>query len=438
MSTSGFPSSLPIAATIDLQGRLPPPQQIIYTPTIFFTAILLGIGLIAVIVLSRRAKDKAKRKARRDALKMMERILIKRGGTPEDIDKMLIVFAAHPILDPTSVFVTRERFEENLGPILEKTYDSQFHKKMDKLFFPPNKETRKALAKQSERLNSLVEEQKNLATAQASAAIQDLMDTTLRPGAVTKLAFEGIEGASDCLVMGFDNTGISITLPANNDTLIASLKPGMRIEGTLEHGPSLIAFTSAIVQAVAGSMPYCRIEPWRSVWEVRKREAVRLSASIDIDFQHISTARTDAIRISNLEKELGAIRPGHLVDLSLGGCCIETPSTVEFRAGDMIRFSKSLINGIPPATLLGAIVNIFPIDPELNNGSSQRLNIQFLVIDDVSQRLLVRALRRLQEAMEEDEWLQAQRLMQKMRRNNIPVLGSPAPSNFSNRGRRGS
>lgn len=427
MSISGFPSSLPVAATIDLQGRLPPPQQVIYTPTIFATVIFLAIGIVAIIIIARRAKEKAKRKARRDALKMMERILIKRNGTPDDVDKMLVVFAAHPRLDPAKLFMTRDRFEEDLGPILEKTYDSAFHKRMDKIFFPPNKETRKALAKQSDRLGALVEDQKNLASAQVSALIQDLMDATLRPGAVVRLAFERVEGGYECLVMGFDGQGISLTLPANSDQLIASLAPGMRVEGTLEHGPSLLAFTSAIIQAFAGSMPYCRIEHWHSVWEVRKREAVRLSASMEIDFQHISTSRTDAIRISSLEKELGAIRPGHLVDLSLGGCCVETPSEAEFRTGDMIRFSQSLIPGTPPATLLGAVVNITPIDPAINNGSVQRVNVQFLVIDDVSQRLLVRALRRLQDTMEQDEWLQAQKLMQQMRHHKIPTIGSPTP-----------
>lgn len=430
MSTLGLPPSMPIAATIDLQGRLPPPQQILLNPTIMVTIALLVTGLIIVMLLSRRAKEKAKRKVRRDALKMMERIVIKRGGSPDDVDKILVAFAAHPELNPTSIFMTRERFDEDLGPILEKIYDHQFRKQMFAIFFPPNKETRKALSKQSTKLNALVDEQKSLASAQASAAIQDLMDLTLKPGTVTRLAFEGIEGGCECLVMGLDGQGISITLPANNDQLIASLRPGMRIEGTLEHGPSLLAFTSSVIQAVAGSMPYCRIELWRSVWEVRKREAVRLSATLEIDFQHISTSRTDAIRISNLEKEPGAIRPGHLVDISLGGCCIETPSMVQFNTSDMVRFSVSLIDGSPPATLLGAIVNTVAIDPNLNNGSTQRLNIQFLIIDDVSQRLLVRALRRLQEAMEQDEWIQAQQLMQRMRRHNIPTIGSPAPSGY--------
>lgn len=433
MPTNGLPSSLPVAATMDLQGRLPPPQQVLYTPTILITVILLVIGLIVVIYLSRRAKVRARQEARREALKMTERILIKRGGSPDDVDKMLLIFASYPNLDPASLVMIKDRFSGELGPILEKTYDQQFRERMERIFFPPPKDTRRALANQTKNVSNLVEEQKTVASAQTTAAILDLMDATLKPGSVAKLAFEGIEGGYECIVMGHDMNAINVTLPAHNDQLISSLRPGMRIEGTLESGPSLLAFTSAVLQAVAGSMPYCRIMPWRTAWEIRKRESVRLPISLEIDFQHISTAKTDNIRMSNLDKEIGAIRPGRLIDVSLGGCCVETPSSGVFRIGDMVRFSKSLVTGNPPATLLGAIVRVTDIDPEANEGSIQRLHIQFLVIDDVSQRILVRTLRQLQDIMERDEWMQAQQLMQKMRRNKIKDIGSPSPSTFSTR-----
>jgi c-di-GMP-binding flagellar brake protein YcgR len=240
-----------------------------------------------------------------------------------------------------------------------------------------------------------------------------------------KLSFEGIEGGYDCLVMGHGQIDINVTLPAHNDKLVASLRPGMRIEGMLESGPSLLAFSSTVIQAMAGSMPYCRITPWKSAWEVRKRDSLRLPIVLEIDFQHISTATAASINMSNLEKEIGTIRLGRLIDISLGGACIETPSSGTFRVGDMIRFSKSLVTGNPPATLLGALVDVDEIDPAQNEGSVQRLHVQFLVIDDVSQRILVRTLKQLQDMQDRNEWMQAQQLLQQMRRNNIQNIGSP-------------
>ncbi|MCC8181164.1 MAG: PilZ domain-containing protein [Planctomycetes bacterium] len=229
-------------------------------------------------------------------------------------------------------------------------------------------------------------------------------------------------------VMGHDTNHINVTLPANNNKLIASIKPGLMVEGSLESGPSLMAYTAEVLQAVAGSMPYCRITAWKSAWEVRKRESVRLPISVEIDFQHISTVATNNMRISNIDKELGTIRPGKLMDISLGGCCLETPSSAKFNVGDMVRFSKALVTGNPPATLLGAIVNVADIDPEENAGAIKRLHVQFLIIDDVSQRILVRTMRQLQDVMAREEWMQAQQLLQRMRRNKIENLGSPPRS----------
>jgi c-di-GMP-binding flagellar brake protein YcgR len=253
----------------------------------------------------------------------------------------------------------------------------------------------------------------------------------------TRLAFEGLEGGYECIVMGHDMQSVNLTLPAHNDHLVSSLRPGMRIEGTLESGPSLLAFTSVVTQAVAGSLPYCRIEPWRTAWEVRKRESVRLPISLDIDFQHISTSAAASIQMASLDKEIGALRPGKLVDVSLGGCAIETPSSALFREGDMLRFSKSLVAGNPPATLLGALVKIDAINPEENEGCTQRLHVQFLVIDDVSQRILVRTMRQLQDVADRDEWMKAQQLMQQMRRNHVENIGSPGGSAYAVAPRRG-
>ncbi|MCD8139341.1 MAG: PilZ domain-containing protein, partial [Planctomycetaceae bacterium] len=425
MPTTGITPGLPVAATMDLQYRLPPPQQLLFTPTIAISVVVLILAIIVMVYLSRRARIKARQEARREALKMVERILLKRGGTHDDADRMLYIFRTHPKLDPSSMIMVHEQFRESIVPLLQEIFDEKFAERMDKLYFPPPKDTRHALSGQTKDVKALVEEQKT-ASAGQTAAILDLMDATLKPGVLTRLAFDGVEGGYECLVMGHDLHSINVTLPAHNDKLVASLKPGQRIEGTLESGPSLMAFTSEVLQAVAGTMPYLRMTPWKSAWEIRKRDSMRLPISLEIDFQHISTAAADSIKVSSLHKEIGTLRPGMLMDVSLGGCCIETPSDAVFHVGDMVRFAKSLVSGNPPATLLGAVVNIDSIDPEQNEGSIQRLHIQFLVIDDVSQRILVRTLRQLQDEAERSEWMQAQQLLQKMRRNRIHNIGSPA------------
>lgn len=419
--------SLPLAATIDLQGRLPPFQQVFFTPTIIVSGVLLGLAIIVMVVLSRRAKAKAKVDARLEALRMVENILRKRGGEQEDVNRMLTVFKSYPRLDPAAMVMIRERFHDELRPLLEQLYDQKFGERMERIYFPPPKDTRRVLAAQSKDVKELVQESKTLSASQTSAAILDLMDATLRPGVVLRLAFGKLEGGHECLVMGHTMDSINVTLPANNPQLVAAIRPGMTVEGMLESGPSLLAFTASAIQAVAGSMPYCRLSAWKTAWEVRKRESMRLPISLDIDFQHISTAAADSINVSKLEQEIGSLRPGKLVDLSLGGCGIETPSGVVFRVGDMVRFSQSLVHGSPPATLLGAIVKVDAIDPEKHGGSQQSLHVQFLVIDDVSQRILVRTLRQLQDISEREEWMHAQQLLQLMRRNNIRSVGSPSP-----------
>ncbi|MCC8181165.1 MAG: hypothetical protein LIP23_09690, partial [Planctomycetes bacterium] len=68
------------------------------------------------------------------------------------------------------------------------------------LYFPPPKDTRRALCVGAPKdLKALVEERKTSAASQASAAIIDLMDATLKPGIITKLTFEGLEGGHECM-----------------------------------------------------------------------------------------------------------------------------------------------------------------------------------------------------------------------------------------------
>ncbi len=426
-----LPTPLPVA--FDLQGRLPPFQQILLNPTIIASLVLLGLALVAVLILSVRARARAGKEARKEALRMLEKILLKRGGLPDDVDRMHLVFHTHPALNPGLLIMMRDKFRDELRPLLEATFDRKFGERMEKIFFPPPKDTRRALAAQDKDVQAVVEEQKTAGAGQREAAVMDLMDATLKPGTIVRLVFDGVNGGYECIVMGHDMQSVNVTLPANNDRLVEALKPGLKVEGTLESGPSLMAFTSAIVQAVAGSMPYCRLAPWKAAWEVRKRDSVRFPMSMDIDFQHISTAAAQSIRMSSLEKEIGTIRPGKLVNISLGGCCVDTPSDAEFNVGDMIRFSRSLGVGNPPATLLGALVKVNGINPAENEGSAQRLHVQFLVIDDVSQRLLVRTLRQLQDVVDKDEWMRAQNLMQKMRRNHVQSIGSPSGGGFGAR-----
>ncbi len=429
MDSSGTASSFPVAATMDLQYRLPPFRQILYTPTIIASVILLVVAILVVVYLSYRSRAKARIEARLDALKIAEKILLKRGGTVDDVQRILFVFKSNPQLDPASIVMVQDNFRSSMLPLLEQTFDRKFAEHMENLYFPPFSATRHAINDNAQDVNVLIEERKPATsgqTAAAAAAVLDMMDATLHPGAIVTLAFDGIGGGHDCMVMGHNMQSINITLPANNSQLVAALRPGMKIEGTLESGPSLLAFTSSVIQAVAGSMPYARISAWNSMWEVRKRESIRLPIELELDFQHISTSRSESIKVSRLDKEIASVRPGRLMDISLGGCCIETPSSEVFRIGDMIRFSKSLINGSPPATLLGAIVNIKHLEATESEPVRQLLHVQFLIIDDVSQRILVRALRQLRDLMERDEWMQAQALLQKMRRNNIQNIGSPA------------
>ncbi|MCC8189166.1 MAG: PilZ domain-containing protein, partial [Planctomycetes bacterium] len=424
MPTTFLAGLPPVAATMDLQHRLPPMQNVIFTPTILVSIVLLGLALVVMGYLARRSRAAERLAARQDALRMMERILVKRGGTAEDVDRMQYVFQSHAELDPAASVMVRERFRDDLRPHLDAAFGPAFAERMEKIYFPPPKDTRKTLATAVPAAAPGAGDSARTgpASAQASAAIMDLMDATLRPGALVRMTFTGLQGGYDCLVMGHDSQAINITLPANNDRLVTSLRPGMKTDGTMESGPSLLAFTSRVIQAVAGSMPYCRITPWQTVWEVRKRDSVRLPISLDIDLQHISTATAGSIKMATLEKEIGTLRPGKLMDISLGGCCIETPSSASFQVGDMVRFSKPLITGNPPAPLLGAVVNIDAIDPGTNDGSVQRLHVQFLVIDDVSQRILVRTLRQLQDITERDEWMLAQQMLQKMRRAKIAQI----------------
>ncbi len=424
-SLAALPPALPVAATIDLQGRLPPFQQTIITPTILITLILLGVALIAVVYFSHRSRRLAKRAVYQESLKTAERILLKRGGTLEDVDRILFVFRSFPKLDPSAMIMLKDRYLREMHPILERNFGAVFGERIEKLFFPPQKDTRRAYANQNKDVSVLVEEQKTVTAGQTPANILTMMDSTLKPGTITRLTFDGIEGGYECLVMGHDLNCINVTLPAHSGQLIARLQPGLRIEGAIENGPTLIAFTSEVIQAIAGSMPYCRISAWKSAWEIRTRDAVRLPISLEVDFNHISTAASENIKMASLDKVLGTIRPGRLVDISLGGCCLETPSDALFKVGDMVRFSKSLVTGNPPATLLGAIVNLKEINPEENDGCRQSLHIQFLIIDDVSQRILVRTIRQLQDAVDREEWLRSQQLFQKMRRNKIPNIGSP-------------
>ncbi len=404
--------------TLDLrQGRLPPFQQVLFSPTIAATLILLLIGVIVFFVLYSRANRIEKAKKREENLKLVQRLLLKRGGSEDDLDKVLFIFNSHPRIDPSAAVMVQEDFLNTVWPLMAKTYGKDFAARIQKFYFPPPKDTN-AIAKEKN-LKKLVEGTKNVAETQAVAAMIDLMDATLKPGVVLRLTFEGIEGGFNCLTINHSMHFLNATLPANYPTLLSTLQPGLGVEGTFESGPSLMAFTSSIVSVVGGSMPFCRLSVWKNAWEVRKRDSVRLDISLDIDFQHISTAAASSIRMSQLDREMGAVRPGKPVDLSLGGCGIETSSRYDFSEGDFIRFSTALMPGLPPATLLGAIVDIRNLDPEANGGMIKHIGIQFLALDDLSQRLLARAMRQLQEVSSRKEWVRAQRLLEEIRRHNM-------------------
>ncbi|MDR1533493.1 MAG: PilZ domain-containing protein [Planctomycetota bacterium] len=419
----------PLAAS-DGYGGLPPLRQVFLTPTIIVTLFVLGIAFVVIAYLSHRNRRKKLWERRDQALRLAEKMLLKRGGVADDVERLYEIFDSNPRIEPGDTLILRDKFKNILRPVIDSKYGDDYGAHLESLFFPPLNEAKVITGQATSLLRKKAvpdDENGRLINigGQTPAGLLDLMDAALRPGVSLRMSFSGIEGGYNCLVMGYDMQGINVTLPANNDQLVASLHSGLDIEGTVENGSSLLAFTSRVVQAVAGSMPFCRIAAWIAAWEVRKRDSMRLALSLEVDFQHISTADSGSIRMSSLTNKLGAIRPGRIVDISLGGCGIETMSASLFQVGDLIRFSKSLVDGAPPATLLGSVVKIDPIDPESHDNARQRLHIQFLMLDDVSQRLLFRAIKRLQEISEKNEWLQAQQLMQKMRHNNIAILGSP-------------
>lgn len=434
MHDSFFPP--PIAATIDLQYRLPPFQQILWSPTIMISLFLVVVAVFVLAYLSARARREEKRLKRREDLGLAKKILTRRGGTDEDFEKLSWIFDNHPNINPAGVVLVKETFNEKLRPFLEQSFSVDFAERMEGFYFPAPKDS-KVIAKEVT-LEKLVEDIKHNAGVQAGAAMIDLMDRTVRPGLVLHIAFDGVDGAYDCLVMGYDLKSLNVTLPANNARLLAALKPGTVAEGSFESGASLMAFATLVEAIVAGSMPFCRLAIWKNAWEVRKRESIRLGLSVDIDFQHISTAFSGSIRMSQLDKGIGSVRPGKLRDLSLGGGCIETQIDGKYNVGDLLRFIASLIPGHPPATLLGAIVEIDDVAcPEENNGMVKRLHVQFLALDDVSQRLLVRAMRQLQDVANRIEWQRSQQLLEEMRRNNIPADDIvPPPSGAGDPGRR--
>ncbi|MCC8167462.1 MAG: hypothetical protein LIQ31_15310 [Planctomycetes bacterium] len=127
---------VPVGATIDLQGRLPPPQQTLLTPTIIVSITLLIIAIIVVIYLAQRSRVRAKREAYRDALRMAEKILLKRGGTPDDVDHVLNIFRAVPKLDPAAIIMMKTRFHDEFLPYLDRKFTKTYGEKIEKLFFP--------------------------------------------------------------------------------------------------------------------------------------------------------------------------------------------------------------------------------------------------------------------------------------------------------------
>lgn len=416
---------LPLAATMDLQYRLPPPQQVLMSPTIMVSLLLFIAAIIVVVFLYQRAQTKAKRQKRRDDLLLAKKLLFKRGGNDEDFERLNFVFENYTRIDPAANVMVHDNFKTRLKPILESTFDQLFAARIERFYFPPPKDTN-ALAKEKN-LKKLVAQTKNVADVQAAAAMIDLMDATLKPGTILKVSFDGIENNYECLVMNYNMQFINVTLPSNNPHLMNSLEPGLRAEGSFETGPSLMAFNSTVLGVVGGSMPFCRLSIWKNAWEVRKRDSVRLGIMIEVDFQHISTAASANYTLAQLDKEIGAIRPGRIVDLSLGGGCVETPSSYQFNVGDFIRFTTSLVDGHPPATLLGSIVDINNLDPQQHEGMVKRLHVQFLALDDVSQRLLARAMKQLQDAATHSDWLKAQRMLAQMRQNKIPEAGMMVP-----------
>lgn len=423
---NGSEFAVPIAATMDLQYRLPPFQEIIYSPTIAISLALLAAAIVFLIVISYRSSRAARRLKRLEDMALAKSILLKRGGAEEDWAAVNDTLDDNPKIDPGQIAMVKDVFQARFRPLLAKRYGNDFAERLEMCFFPPPKDT-KAIVKPTD-LKKLVDASKTESSNQA-AAILDLMDATIKPGILMKITFEGVRGVYDCLAMNHNMQCLNVTLPADSASrLAAELKPGTVAEGNFESGPSLIAFTAAVERVLSGQMPYCRLSSWRNAWEIRTRESVRLPVSIPIDFQHVSTSSSGNISMAALERGVENGRAGEILDISLGGCRIGTTAGDAFLPGDLVRFNVSLMRGQPPATLLGSIVDVDRAAEPAGSQPGRGLHVQFLALDDVSQRLLARAVRFHQEGTARDEWLRAQAMTQRIRQNRIDLDAEPDSS----------
>lgn len=432
---------MPLAAAVESYG-LPPLQQVIFSiPILISVIILIAIGVVLYYAM-RKSAVKEREQLRQDALQLARRVLLKRGGTDADWKKIIAAFESGNNLNPTAIFMQKDIFAGTFVPLLTGQFDQKFAQRMFSIFFPPQRDSARIVegqpqqqgpqrTKETQRVaagaaasNSATSDSNRFSSRRiTSQGVLDLMDGSLRPGSMATLKFRGIDDPMQCVVMGHNSQNIDFALPAGKQRLVPKITPGLRVEGFLEHGPVLLGFTSAVIMAVGGSMPYVRMEAWHTARDIRKRDAVRLHLSLEITFQHIPTSQADAIRMSALDQESGSVIPGRLIDVSLGGCCIETASNNMFKIGDMIRFSKALAPNTEPVTLLGSLVNSKPATDE---NPFQRLNIQYLLVDETSQIQLVRALKQLHQQSAQQEWMRAQQLLQKMRHNKIQSIGAPA------------
>ena len=139
---SGGPTTdtLPLAAG---EGyRLPPLTQILFTPTVVITLIVLIAAIIAIAYMSHRAKLRKREEDRAEALRMAGKIILKRGGAEEDAEAVNRLFAENPGIDPGEVIMLRDKFCDLFLPLATASQGVEFRERLLALFFHPIKKPR--------------------------------------------------------------------------------------------------------------------------------------------------------------------------------------------------------------------------------------------------------------------------------------------------------
>ncbi|MDR3211414.1 MAG: PilZ domain-containing protein [Planctomycetota bacterium] len=459
---------------------LPSIQQIYFSPSIAITILLLVLCIVGAFLFNYYHSRKVKRANFQDNLVMARRALHKRGATDNDIEKALRTLKTLTEIDLSRALIMRSTFHDKVWSPLSQMHNQAFANHIQEILFPKGRSTivginradntspgtgtgtgtsesvtANAVNSNSEYSpvvsdtgfftkissaeldllgeNDTFSESQPAATAATTRATakpspDPVAPSQLEPGMSLRMNFSGINGSIVCHVIRHDKTGITITIPTDYPSLIQTLHPGTTANGIYESGTSLMAFVTEVTSVSTSSLPFVKLAVWKNVWEVRKRDSLRLRIDLQIHFQHVTTAGTNMIDMNELEKAIDFLHPGRLSDISLGGCSLETEENLGFAIGDLLRFRAQLITGQSPGTFLGSIVHVHSDKAENENKSLHNLGIQFISMSDISQRLLIQTIHRLQQSHENEVKQKAVELIEQLKTRKIgPLPAAPKP-----------